>query len=79
MPTCCVRDEAVSTTAQEVPRSASELLVDDEIAVFDEDAAAARVGGSADSPSNEDGAVRGLVLRVTGEGARAIAHDRAAK
>jgi hypothetical protein len=73
-------DEAVSTAAHEASGSAAELLVDDEIAAPDQDGEpTARVGSSADDPSGGEGAIRGLVLRVTGAGASTVARARAAQ
>jgi len=73
-------DEAIGTAAHEASGSAAELLVDDEIAAPDRDGeATVRVGGSTEDASGGEGAVRGLVLRIIGDGAPVIAHARAAQ
>jgi hypothetical protein len=53
------------------------LLVDDEIAAPDGDGeVTARVGGSTDDAPDGEGFMRGLVLRITGDGASAIVETR---
>lgn len=66
-------DEAVGVLAHEDSGAAAELLVDDEITVPDRDGEAPiRIGCSIDDVSGGDGAVRGLIIRITGDGAENI-------
>ncbi len=70
-------DEAVGAFAHEASGSAAELLVDDEITSPDRDGeAAVRIGRSLDEIPGGEGAVRGLILRITGEGAESIRSAR---
>jgi hypothetical protein len=72
--------EAVGAATGNAADSAVELLVDYEIAIPDrDDHETARVGSSVDDPTDGDGAVRGLVLRITGAGAAVIAGSRTAQ
>lgn len=66
-------DEAVGALAHEASGSAAELLVDDEITAPDRDGeAAVRIGCSIDDVSGGEGAVRGLIIRISGKGAENI-------
>lgn len=65
-------DEAVGALTHEASGLAAELLVDDEITGQDRDQAAVRIGSSINDISGGEGAVRGLILRITGEGAEDI-------
>lgn len=65
-------DEAVGAFAHEAAGSAAELLADEEITAPDRDGEAAlRIGSSIDDIGGE-GAARGLILRVTGEGVQKV-------
>ena len=67
-------DEAVGAFAHEASGTAAELLVDDGITAPDRDGEATiRIGCSIDDVSGGEGAVRGLILRITGKGAENIA------
>jgi phosphatidylserine/phosphatidylglycerophosphate/cardiolipin synthase-like enzyme len=70
--------EAVLQAGHQTYGSEAELLVDDEISSLDaETPPTARVGGGVADTSGGEGALRGLVLRITGEGATLIAQARA--
>jgi hypothetical protein len=72
-------DEAVGNTLDRSIESSAELLVDDEVGSSDsEETKSVRIGAAFQDPAGGEGAMRGLVLRITGAGHAVIEQARSA-